>query len=105
MFVRDAGMPRVFLGPIGMIFQQKLLCVEGQIPIKMPDGFDKTSFPVNGFSGFTAVAQAALAARSLPANTAKIPRPPNAFIIYRKHWHSQIVALNPGVHNNKICMY
>ncbi|KAK5732033.1 hypothetical protein LTR17_010869 [Elasticomyces elasticus] len=32
----------------------------------------------------------------------KVPRPPNAFIIYRKDWHSTIVAQNPGVHNNAI---
>ncbi|KAK0256619.1 hypothetical protein LTR91_003986 [Friedmanniomyces endolithicus] len=32
----------------------------------------------------------------------KVPRPPNAFIIYRKDWHSTILAQNPGVHNNSI---
>ncbi|KAK5114241.1 hypothetical protein LTR85_010306 [Meristemomyces frigidus] len=32
----------------------------------------------------------------------KVPRPPNAFIIYRKDWHSRIVAQNPGLHNNAI---
>ncbi|TKA65977.1 hypothetical protein B0A55_10879, partial [Friedmanniomyces simplex] len=32
----------------------------------------------------------------------KVPRPPNAFIIYRKDWHSTVVAQNPGVHNNSI---
>jgi hypothetical protein len=35
----------------------------------------------------------------------KVPRPPNAFIIYRKDWHSTVVAENPGLHNNAICMY
>jgi hypothetical protein len=33
----------------------------------------------------------------------KVPRPPNAFIIYRKEWHSTVVAENPGLHNNAIC--
>ena len=33
----------------------------------------------------------------------KVARPPNAFIIYRKAWHSTVVAANPGVHNNAIC--
>lgn len=33
----------------------------------------------------------------------KVPRPPNAFIIYRKAWHSETVQLNPTVHNNQIC--
>jgi hypothetical protein len=33
----------------------------------------------------------------------KVPRPPNAFIIYRKEWHPKVVAQNPGLHNNDIC--
>ncbi|KAH0534223.1 hypothetical protein FGG08_007180 [Glutinoglossum americanum] len=33
----------------------------------------------------------------------KVPRPPNAFILYRKHHHPQVKADNPGVHNNTIC--
>ncbi|OQN96610.1 hypothetical protein B0A48_17040 [Cryoendolithus antarcticus] len=33
---------------------------------------------------------------------AKVPRPPNAFIIYRKDWHARTVAANPGLHNNAI---
>nr|QIA97808.1 putative MAT1-2-1 protein [Teratosphaeria destructans] len=32
----------------------------------------------------------------------KVPRPPNAFIIYRKEWHAEIVAQNPTLHNNAI---
>lgn len=35
-------------------------------------------------------------------NQNKVPRPPNAFIIYRKDWHPKIVSENPGVHNNAI---
>lgn len=33
----------------------------------------------------------------------KVPRPPNAFIIYRKEWHPIMVQQNPGLHNNAIC--
>ncbi|KAK5136179.1 hypothetical protein LTR08_004016 [Meristemomyces frigidus] len=45
---------------------------------------------------------------TLPAEQApktagsKVPRPPNAFIIYRKEWHPRVVKENPGVHNNSI---
>jgi len=35
--------------------------------------------------------------------SSKVPRPPNAFIIYRQHHHPTIKAQNPGVHNNQIC--
>ena len=33
----------------------------------------------------------------------RIPRPPNAFILYRKDYHHKIKAANPGIHNNEIC--
>ncbi|THW84487.1 hypothetical protein D6D15_08826 [Aureobasidium pullulans] len=33
---------------------------------------------------------------------AKVSRPANAFILYRKHHHSDTVARNPGLHNNEI---
>ena len=33
----------------------------------------------------------------------KIPRPPNAYILYRKDHHRQIREQNPGLHNNEIC--
>jgi hypothetical protein len=36
---------------------------------------------------------------------AKIPRPPNAFILYRQHYHPIIKDASPGIHNNVICMY
>ncbi|KAJ6115058.1 mating-type HMG-box protein MAT1-2 [Penicillium sp. IBT 16267x] len=32
----------------------------------------------------------------------RIPRPPNAWILYRQHHHAQTTALNPGVPNNNI---
>src|SRR3989440_2920831 len=32
----------------------------------------------------------------------KIPRPPNAFIIYRRAHHDLVKAANPGIHNNDI---
>ena len=41
--------------------------------------------------------------RSAKNATSKVPRPPNAFIIYRKEWHSRIVEENPGLHNNQVC--
>lgn len=34
---------------------------------------------------------------------AKVPRPPNAFILYRKDHHHHVKDANPGIHNNQIC--
>ena len=33
----------------------------------------------------------------------KVPRPPNAFILYRQHHHPVIKGLHPDFHNNQIC--
>ncbi|KAK3700397.1 hypothetical protein LTR37_016008 [Vermiconidia calcicola] len=32
----------------------------------------------------------------------KVPRPPNAFIIYRQEWHPKVVKEKPDLHNNSI---
>jgi hypothetical protein len=37
--------------------------------------------------------------------SSKIPRPPNAFILYRKAHHEAVKAENPGIHNNQICKF
>lgn len=33
----------------------------------------------------------------------KVPRPPNAFILYRQHHHPLVKAQYPDMHNNQIC--
>jgi len=33
----------------------------------------------------------------------KIPRPPNAYILYRRDHHNAVKEANPGMHNNDIC--
>ncbi len=35
--------------------------------------------------------------------TGRIPRPPNAFILYRQHWHPILKEVNHELHNNQIC--
>lgn len=35
----------------------------------------------------------------------KIPRPPNAYILYRKERHHLIEEANPGITNNEICAF
>lgn len=35
----------------------------------------------------------------------KIPRPPNAFILYRRHHHPLVKATHPDFHNNEICWF
>lgn len=41
--------------------------------------------------------------KHVPRQEIKIPRPPNAFILYRKDKHNEVKAQNPNLHNNEIC--
>ena len=34
-----------------------------------------------------------------------VPRPPNAFILYRQINQASVKATHPGIHNNEICEY
>lgn len=34
---------------------------------------------------------------------ARLPRPPNAFILYRQHHHPIVKEAHPDLHNNQIC--
>lgn len=38
-----------------------------------------------------------------PVKSAKVPRPANAFILYRKDHHESVKLAHPGIHNNQIC--
>jgi hypothetical protein len=102
MYVRDAARPRIFLAPNCFWEQQKILHVTGQIlTLMQPDLAAAPGSPV-------------LSAKSVKttldkfekiSQKDKIPRPPNAFIIFRKYHHSSVVGENPGVHNNVTCKY
>jgi hypothetical protein len=41
--------------------------------------------------------------KHVPRPEVKIPRPPNAYILYRKDKHNEVKAQNPNLHNNEIC--
>ncbi|KAL4894195.1 mating type protein MAT1-2-1 [Aspergillus ambiguus] len=38
----------------------------------------------------------------MPVKTAKVPRPPNAFILYRQHHHPKVKEAHPHLSNNEI---
>jgi hypothetical protein len=41
--------------------------------------------------------------RAASAKPPKIPRPPNAFILYRQHHHPKVKEAYPDLSNNEIC--
>jgi len=107
-------MPRVFLGPPAVFRNQALITPPGQVSTmaQMPQQV-QPPLPVQVITLPAPVAQATTVASGVGASSSrasspqsdgeKIPRPANAWIMYRKHHHASFVAANPGVHNNQIC--
>jgi hypothetical protein len=78
MFARDADNDQVWiLGPKRVM--RPNITVVGNIPIWDPKR------------------------KHVPPPQTKIPRPPNAYILYRKDKHNEVKAENPNLHNNEIC--
>nr|AKE48510.1 MAT1-2-1 [Ustilaginoidea virens]AKE48513.1 MAT1-2-1 [Ustilaginoidea virens] len=80
------GAPRHFVAGCGMILQ--------------PRG----SEPFWIVRSETKVKTATVCPPSIPEKTTKIPRPPNAYILYRKERHNTVKEANPGITNNEIYM-
>jgi hypothetical protein len=78
MFARDADNPKVWiLGPKKLI--RPNITIVGTVPIWDPKK------------------------KHMPPPEIKIPRPPNAYILYRKDKHCAVKVENPNLHNNEIC--
>ncbi|KAG5984739.1 hypothetical protein E4U55_003383 [Claviceps digitariae] len=78
------GAPRHFVSGGGMLLQ--------------PGG----SEPFWVIRSETKIRTAALCPPSVSGKTTKIPRPPNAYILYRKERHNTVKEANPGITNNEI---
>jgi hypothetical protein len=90
MLVRDASVNRVLLGPISWFQSQGLLSVAGQLPVLLASEIESAEPEPK-------------ADKQTKEAKEKIPRPPNAFILYRKDHHERMVKKHPETHNNHIC--
>lgn len=99
MFCRDGtgydryflGNPRHFLGGNGVIVD-----VSGSEPFW---------FPSLDFIELTKASLAKSLVSPFKPKETKIPRPPNAYILYRKERHAMVKETNPGITNNEICEF
>ena len=64
-----------------------------------------TSVETPSTTGTLASPQTASAADHKEPSKDKVPRPPNAFIIYRQEWHPKVVKEHPDWRNNDICKF
>jgi len=53
-------------------------------------------------TGGTELAEQATSAGTV-VKKSKVPRPPNAWILYRQHNHAAVKSAHPGIMNNDIC--
>ena len=93
MFCFDGtGPDRVFLGA-----PRHFVDVDGMI---LRPGGSEPFWVLRTDAGQT---QAGTTASTAAGKEAKIPRPPNAYILYRKERHNTVKEANPGITNNEIC--
>jgi hypothetical protein len=114
-FVSDGIAPRVFLGPLALLQQGGVqLPAMGQIPqyiapqVQGQAGAPQlqgqpVALPAQAHASAAGVGVATGPARAARRQADKIPRPPNAWILYRKHHHSVVLEANVGISNNEIC--
>jgi hypothetical protein len=107
-------MPRVFLGPPAVFRNQALVTppaqvftmgqIAQQVQQSLQAQVNALPAPVTQATTIASGIGAPSSRASSPQSDGeKIPRPANAWIMYRKHHHASFVAANPGVHNNQIC--
>jgi hypothetical protein len=116
-FIRDGGAPRVFLGPLSLLQQQPMMAnpyhlaqfpqhiapqLQAQAGAPQLQG-QPVALPAQAHASAAGVGVATGPARAARRQADKIPRPPNAWILYRKHHHAVSVNNNPGLNNNQIC--
>lgn len=100
IFVRDSLADRVFLGMSHLFPLTSLLSVEPDLHLLTDHS--ALTIPLPDLPPRPEVLPKP-ASRVLGVKPVKIPRPPNAFILYRKDHQDAVKAVHPGIHNNQIC--
>jgi hypothetical protein len=115
-FMMDGQAPRVFLGPLALFQQQQGFQlpaigqfaqhvapqIQGQAGAPQLQG-QPVALPAQAHASAAGVGVATGPARAARRQADKIPRPPNAWILYRKHHHTAFAESNLGISNNEIC--
>jgi len=98
MFVRDIAVGRVMLAPTVYLSQLPLLPDRHWTS---PIGYTMPILLSGSVPNLSSTSDDPME-RVKPK---KIPRPANAFILFRTAMHSSTVARYPGLHNNEICKF
>jgi len=116
VFLPDVNGQRLFLGPLHFFQQQGMMPQQPMMaaPYNMAMGAQapQHNAPAQGAQVTAIAVEAGGAAAGVDAASGravqnagrnKIPRPPNAWIMFRKHFHTAFVNNHPDLTNNQIC--
>nr|AHL24888.1 mating-type protein MAT1-2-1 [Ophiostoma himal-ulmi] len=96
---------RYLLGRATYFRPENIITSVGDLDVWVPSGYPlQTSL---GFPAFdtSALISASSARRNSRGGAVKVPRPPNAYILYRKDNHKAVKQANPSLSNNDICKW
>nr|AGS32062.1 MAT1-2-1 [Leptographium profanum] len=91
---------RYFLGRTSFFLPENLVTHAGQLDVWIPSGYPLAT-PAFGYNVHADV-QGAQSTAPTPPRTVRIPRPPNAYILYRKDHHKAVKKSDPQLSNNEI---
>jgi hypothetical protein len=106
MFVQDGYWPdRYFLGSITEFTRgnRMLYRIPGKVPIMTLAIADSQQISASGLELRSILSKGPVEPSTENRAEEKIPRPPNAYILYRKDRHHLVKDANPGISNNEIC--
>nr|AGH03259.1 HMG mating type protein [Ophiostoma montium]AGH03266.1 HMG box mating type protein [Ophiostoma montium] len=92
---------RYLLGRASFFRPENIIASVGDIDVWVPSGYptqDSMDFPL----GDTSSLSASSVRRNSRGGAVKVPRPPNAYILYRKDNHKAVKEENPSLSNNDI---
>nr|AGH03141.1 HMG mating type protein [Grosmannia aurea]AGH03145.1 HMG mating type protein [Grosmannia aurea] len=94
---------RYFLGRTSFFHPDNLISHAGELDVWIPSGYPlgSSNYSFNNGQTGTPVAQSN-AQRTGRNGTVRIPRPPNAYILYRKDHHKAVKKSDPELSNNEI---
>lgn len=92
---------RYFLGRAAFFRPENIVSCVGDLDVWVPPGFainDSALVPSPSAPISTSTVR-----RNARSGAVKVPRPPNAYILYRKDHHKAVKESNPKLSNNDIC--
>ncbi len=94
---------RYFLGRASFFEAENIVSSVGDLDVWVPPGYPLQDSVLSTEMNAVAPATGVLNRRNARGGAVKVPRPPNAYILYRKDHHKEMKQSNPKLSNNDIC--